>query len=62
MYELIFLGLIPGTHIQITFGLWLIVASSILLLTLAFQLKRIHFFRNWTIALSLLFAVRQTRS
>lgn len=27
MYRLIFLGLIPGTHIQITFDMWLTAAK-----------------------------------
>jgi hypothetical protein len=27
MYEFIFLGLIPGTHIQVTFSTWLFAAS-----------------------------------
>jgi hypothetical protein len=29
MYDFIFLGLIPGTHIQVTFSLWLCIAGAI---------------------------------
>jgi hypothetical protein len=27
MYDFIFLGIIPGTHIQVTFSVWLLVAG-----------------------------------
>ncbi len=42
MYELIVLGLIPGTHIQITFTLWLAAAgvlSSLVLLWILLRLR-----------------------
>jgi hypothetical protein len=29
MYEFIFLGLIPGTHIQVTFSTWLFAAGTL---------------------------------
>jgi hypothetical protein len=54
MSELIVLGLIPGTQIQITFILW---AIAVLLLgtgALIWLGHRTHLFRNWLITLCLL--------
>jgi hypothetical protein len=59
MYELIVLGLIPGTQIQITFLLWL-GATIVLAGTYAgWHGHRTRAFRNWIITLSLFRITRQ---
>jgi|GEM_PF-3532427 len=46
MYEFIFLGLIPGTHIQLTFSVWLAFAAvigGVLLIHRAVRIRAWHF-------------------
>ena len=50
MYNVIVLGLVPGTNIQITFGMWLaggMIAALVLVLS---SVHRSHLIRNWRIA------------
>lgn len=50
MQELLILGLVPGTNIQITFAVWLaFIAGCAVALTLA-VIKRRHVIRNFLIA------------
>lgn len=60
MSELIVLGLIPGTHIQITFVLWIMLVGSLLIGLLVSIARRTHTLRNWIITLSLLHLTRQS--
>lgn len=39
MYDFIFLGIIPGTHLRVTFATWLCIAG---LLTAGYILRRLH--------------------
>lgn len=50
MQNFIVLGLVPGTHLQITFFIWLIGAASLLLIILGWIAKRKHVMRNWLVA------------
>lgn len=54
MYEFIVLGLIPGTHIQITFITWLLLAGSLVTGLLLWQAHRLHIFRDTLIIMSLM--------
>lgn len=56
MDDIIVLGLIPGTHIQITFVAWLLVAStlSVALLLRAGTRARAKLFQAWIIATSIM--------
>jgi hypothetical protein len=58
MHELIVLGLIPGTTLQITFLLWLFAVVALAATALVWLGHRTHIFRDWLITLSLL---RMTR-
>lgn len=58
MQELLVLGLIPGTNIQITFGLWLVTIYGITSMFATIALVRHHLIRNGLIALAF---IRQTR-
>lgn len=53
MSELIVLGLIPGTQIQITFALWMVLVTGLGLTTLIWVGHRLHIFRDWVITVSL---------
>jgi hypothetical protein len=59
MSELIVLGLIPGTHIQITFVLWLLVAITPTSIILIRGLYRSKALRRWLIITSFLLATRR---
>jgi uncharacterized protein (DUF983 family) len=59
MYDFIVLGLVPGTHLQITFQFWLQFASILCILTVIWKLHRLHVFRNSLITLA--FAVSTRR-
>jgi glucan phosphoethanolaminetransferase (alkaline phosphatase superfamily) len=52
--ELIVLGLIPGTKIQITFVLWIVLTIVLAVALLAWLGHRRSAFRNWFISISLL--------
>lgn len=45
MYEFIFLGIIPGTHIQVTFSVWLLAAGIITAAALARRIARHRIWR-----------------
>jgi hypothetical protein len=60
MSELIVLGLIPGTKIQITFILWVLLVVGILASSVISFIHRTHFLRNWVIGISFLLLSRQT--
>ncbi len=59
MSEFIVLGLVPGTQIQITFALWIIVVSGLLVVTLARLAHRTHLLRNWIITIQIVILTRQ---
>lgn len=43
MIDFLFLGIIPGTHIQITFGMWMItLAVFVSTWAISYALLRIH--------------------
>jgi len=54
MSELIVLGLIPGTKIQITFVLWIMLTIALVIGLLVRLGHRRSAFRNWFISISLL--------
>lgn len=56
MDEIIVLGLIPGTQIQITFFAWAIMASGLAGLLLARANYRTKVFQAWVIATSIMVA------
>jgi DMSO reductase anchor subunit len=58
MSELIVLGLIPGTQIQITFILWVLLTAGLLASMLEWLGHRRRAFRSWLITLSLLTITR----
>lgn len=59
MADLIVLGLIPGTHIQITFMFWVVLvsASSISLFIWVAHHRRI--FRNWIVTIEFMMLTRR---
>lgn len=59
MSDLIVLGLIPGTQLQITFILWIFLVSSLSIGMLVWIGHRLHIFRNWIITVSLLILTRR---
>jgi hypothetical protein len=46
MYELIVLGLVPGTQIQINFEMWLRIAGVCAILFAWWRIHRVHLIRN----------------
>lgn len=61
MSELIVLGLIPGTQLQITFVLWIILVSGLIIGGLLWLGHRAHIFRDWAVTLSLVVLCRTIR-
>lgn len=59
MSEFLVLGLIPGTHFQITFVLWLLGATLLLLWVGVHFARRAHLFRNWLITTVLIVITRR---
>lgn len=59
MSELIVLGLIPGTHVQITFLLWIVAVSVTLFAILVWVMHRMHVFRDWIITVAFLLLTRR---
>ncbi len=53
MQNLIVLGLVPGTGIQITFLAWLVFVIATALLGVVWLVRRARLIRNWLIATSL---------
>ena len=58
MSELIVLGLVPGTRIQITFAFWLLVIV-IAVVSLFARLHRRGMLRGWIVAVRLRLLMRQ---
>ena len=48
MQNFIVLGYVPGTHIQITFGGWLMVSAAVILLAMLFYIR--HSFKAWVLS------------
>lgn len=59
MSDLIVLGLIPGTQIQITFVAWTIIASILIAYYVTRGLNRTQTFRGWLIASTIMIAVQR---
>lgn len=59
MYEFIVLGLIPGTRIQISFGVWLVLANSLLALVIWRRMQRAKIVHAALIAFVLLQTARR---
>jgi hypothetical protein len=55
----IVLGQVPGTHLDITFGLWLLGAVSIVGICSLIFLYRLHMLRKWLIAIAWVRLIRQ---
>lgn len=53
MSEFIVLGLIPGTRVQITFFLWVLVVIVLSVFAIAWVGHRTHIARDWLITLRL---------
>lgn len=53
MQDLIVLGLLPGTNIQITFLFWLGGVLAGLFCITIWVLRRIHLVRNWLVSILL---------
>ena len=60
MSELIVLGLIPGTQIQITFILWVLLVATIVITGTISIARRRHLLRNWIISIHLLLLMRRS--
>jgi hypothetical protein len=61
MSELIVLGLIPGTQVQITFFLWILLVVTAFSCGIIWVGHRTHIFRDWIIAFALLKATQRPR-
>jgi hypothetical protein len=59
MSEFIVLGLIPGTHIQITFVLWIIFVSVLSGTLLVWLAHRARLVSTWVVAISLFVLTRR---
>jgi len=59
MSEFIVLGLIPGTHIQITFVLWMLLTVGFGVGFIVWAVHRAHIVRDWFIGFRLLMLTRQ---
>lgn len=60
MSEFIVLGLIPGTHTQITFAIWLIVASLVAATIILRASLKTKALQAWIIATSFAVAVQRS--
>ena len=60
MSELIVLGLVPGTQIQITFIFWLLVVMVLVISGMVTLVRRTHILRDWFISIRLLILMRQS--
>ena len=52
--NLIVLGLLPGTNIQISFVFWLVVITAGLLFASLWLVRRTHLVRNWIVTTAVL--------
>ena len=59
MSEIIVLGLIPGTHIQITFLLWLLALSGVVAYALVRYSRRKQLLRTWLVTTSVMLLMRR---
>jgi hypothetical protein len=60
MYELIFLGLIPGTQLQISFHAWVAATVALLAAVSFWQVRRWRLFRSWLRAWRVAHAIRRS--
>lgn len=60
MWEFIFLGLIPGTQIEVTFFLWMIATMTLGVALLAWLEHRTRFIRSYIISIRLLLLTKKT--
>ncbi|HUS26232.1 MAG TPA: hypothetical protein VMY99_02705 [Nevskiaceae bacterium] len=58
MSDIIVLGLIPGTQIQITFVLWIIAVGGMCLSLLSYYIRRKRLLRDLLIAASFALIIR----
>lgn len=61
MQNLIVLGLVPGTHLQITFLIWIITAILIGLFVTIWFVHRIHLIRNYIVGARMILITRHRR-
>jgi len=59
MSEMIVLGLIPGTQIQITFLLWIVVIAAVCFYAAVRYERRKKLLRTWVIVTSLMVVTRR---
>ncbi len=59
MQDLIVLGQIPGTHLQIDFGLWLIVAASFTAILATTVFHPVRAIRKYVIVLAMSSTIRR---
>ena len=59
MYEFIVLGLIPGTHLQITFSFWIIGMVCLVIAGVVWLESRRHALRNWLVTISVAMVLRR---
>lgn len=59
MSDFLVLGLVPGTQIQITFLLWLLGASTVVVVVGIWFGHRAHLFRNWLITTAIYVLARR---
>lgn len=59
MSEIIVLGLVPGTHIQITFVLWLLALTATITYVVVRYARRKRLLRNWLVTTVVLLATRR---
>lgn len=60
MQNFIVLGLVPGTHLQITFLIWTFMAAGLLVLTGVWILRRRHVVRRWVLATVTYWTIRRS--
>ena len=60
MSDFLVLGLVPGTPIQITFGLWIVGVSLASVGLIVYLVKRAHLVRNWLITACVILTLRHT--
>jgi len=59
MQSFIVLGLIPGTHLQITFAIWLIGIITAGCWLVGWLMRRAHLIRTWILTVAFLRATRR---
>ena len=61
MYELIVLGFIPGTQMQISFGVWLVLTTILVAAMLFWKTHRLDVFHTWFIAWRIAHTIRRQK-